>query len=39
VSGYEKLKDYEQHIYSLVNIIDSRDSYTAGHSKRQNTPN
>jgi len=30
----EKIKDYEQHIFSLVNIIEKRDSYTAGHSKR-----
>jgi len=29
-----KVKDYEQHIYSLVNIIEKRDSYTAGHSQR-----
>ncbi|MEA1956607.1 MAG: HD domain-containing protein [Campylobacterota bacterium] len=29
-----KIKNYEQHIYSLVNIIEKRDSYTAGHSKR-----
>ena len=30
----EKIKDYEQHIFSLVTIIEQRDSYTAGHSKR-----
>ena len=30
----EKIKDYEQHIYSLVNIIEKRDSYTAGHTQR-----
>jgi len=29
-----KIKDYEQHIYSLVNIIEKRDSYTAGHTRR-----
>ena len=29
-----KIKDYEQHIFSLVNIIEKRDSYTAGHTKR-----
>lgn len=29
-----KVKDYEQHIYSLVSIIEKRDSYTAGHSQR-----
>lgn len=40
--GYNKLKDYinekiesyEQHIFSLVDMIEQRDSYTAGHSKR-----
>ena len=30
----EKVRDYEQHIYSLVNMIERRDSYTAGHTKR-----
>ena len=30
----DKIRDYEQHIYSLVKIIEKRDSYTAGHSKR-----
>ena len=30
----EKIKNYEQNLYSLVNIIEKRDSYTAGHSKR-----
>ena len=29
-----KIKDYEQHIFSLVSIIEKRDSYTAGHSQR-----
>ncbi|MDA3908236.1 MAG: DUF3365 domain-containing protein, partial [Sulfurimonas sp.] len=29
-----KIKDYQQHIFSLVNIIEKRDSYTAGHSQR-----
>ena len=29
-----KIKNYEQHIYSLVNIIEKRDSYTAGHTQR-----
>jgi putative nucleotidyltransferase with HDIG domain len=29
-----KIKDYEQNIYSLVNIIEKRDSYTAGHTQR-----
>ena len=29
-----KIKDYEQHIFSLVNIIEQRDSYTAGHTQR-----
>jgi len=30
----EKMRHYEQNLYSLVNIIEKRDSYTAGHSKR-----
>lgn len=30
----DKIKDYEQNIYSLVDIIENRDSYTAGHTKR-----
>lgn len=30
----EKLKNYEQHIFSLVDIIEQRDSYTAGHTNR-----
>jgi len=30
----EKIKDYEQNIYTLVHLIEQRDSYTAGHSKR-----
>lgn len=29
-----KIKDYEQHIFSLVNMIEKRDSYTAGHTQR-----
>ena len=29
-----KIKDYEQHIFSLVAMIEKRDRYTAGHSKR-----
>ncbi len=29
-----KIKDYEQHIYSLVDLIEKRDSYTAGHTSR-----
>jgi len=29
-----KIKDYEQHIYSLVNMIEKRDRYTAGHTQR-----
>lgn len=29
-----KIKNYEQHIFSLVNIIEKRDSYTAGHTQR-----
>ena len=30
----KKLRDYEEHIFSLVNIIEKRDSYTAGHTQR-----
>lgn len=30
----DKVKDYEQHIFSLVSIIEKRDSYTAGHTQR-----
>lgn len=30
----EKIKNYEQNIYSLVTMIEKRDSYTAGHSTR-----
>ena len=30
----KKVKDYEQHIFSFVNIIEKRDSYTAGHTQR-----
>ena len=30
----EKEKLYEEYIYGLVNIVEKRDSYTAGHSKR-----
>jgi len=29
-----KIQDYEQHIFSLVNIIETRDKYTAGHTQR-----
>ncbi|MBU1658003.1 DUF3365 domain-containing protein [bacterium] len=29
-----KIKDYEQHLFSLVNVIEKRDSYTAGHTQR-----
>jgi PAS domain S-box-containing protein/putative nucleotidyltransferase with HDIG domain len=31
---FEKLKNSEQIIHSMVNMIESRDSYTAGHTKR-----
>jgi len=30
----EKTKNYEESIYSLVGMMERRDSYTAGHSKR-----
>jgi putative nucleotidyltransferase with HDIG domain len=30
----EKLKNQEQIIYSMIEMIESRDSYTAGHTKR-----
>ena len=30
----EKIKNQEQIIHSMVNMIESRDSYTAGHTKR-----
>jgi len=30
----KKVKDYEEHIFSLVNIIEKRDTYTAGHTQR-----
>jgi len=30
----DKIKDYEQHIYSLVTMIEKRDRYTAGHTQR-----
>jgi putative nucleotidyltransferase with HDIG domain len=30
----EKLKNFEQTLYSLTDLIEKRDSYTAGHSKR-----
>ena len=30
----EKIKNYEQNIFSLVDLIEQRDSYTAGHTKR-----
>tara|TARA_R110001583_G_scaffold7248_1_gene36154 strand:+ start:1238 stop:2974 length:1737 start_codon:yes stop_codon:yes gene_type:complete len=29
-----KLRDYEESIYNLVDIIEKRDSYTAGHTQR-----
>ncbi len=29
-----RIKNYEQSIYSLVDIIENRDSYTAGHTQR-----
>jgi len=29
-----KIKDYEQHVFSLVDIIEKRDRYTAGHTQR-----
>lgn len=30
----EKISSYEQHIFSIVDMIENRDSYTAGHTKR-----
>ena len=30
----EKSKNFEQTLYSLVDLIEKRDSYTAGHTKR-----
>ncbi len=30
----EKLKNQEQFIHSMINMIEARDSYTAGHTKR-----
>ena len=30
----QKLKDYEESIFNLVDIIEKRDSYTAGHTQR-----
>ncbi|MCW8928951.1 MAG: DUF3365 domain-containing protein [Gammaproteobacteria bacterium] len=30
----EKIANYEQHIFSLVDMIENRDSYTAGHTNR-----
>lgn len=30
----KKVRDYEQHIFSLVSIIEKRDTYTAGHTQR-----
>lgn len=30
----KKIHDYEQNIYTLVTLIEQRDTYTAGHSKR-----
>jgi len=30
----QRLDDYEQHVYSLVDMIEKRDSYTAGHTAR-----
>jgi putative nucleotidyltransferase with HDIG domain len=30
----KKLKNYEENIYNLVDIIEKRDSYTAGHTRR-----
>lgn len=30
----EKLNNYEQTLFSMINLIESRDSYTAGHTQR-----
>ncbi len=31
---YEKIKSYEQNIYSLIKMIEKRDRFTAGHAQR-----
>jgi len=31
---YDQISNYEQHIYALVDVIEKRDSYTAGHTRR-----
>jgi len=31
---HEKIKNQEQIIYSMIDMIEARDSYTAGHTKR-----
>ncbi len=30
----EKLRNYEQTLFSLIDLIESRDTYTAGHTRR-----
>ncbi len=30
----DKVSNFEQHIFSMVDMIENRDSYTAGHTKR-----
>jgi len=31
---FDKQNDFEQYLYSLVDMIEGRDSYTAGHTRR-----
>jgi len=31
---HTQISQYEQHVYTLVDVIEKRDSYTAGHTRR-----